>query len=406
MAAEVKISIKAINKTRRVFRVVSQQLKKMGSMALSAAKRIGMISLAAVGTAAAMVRVYTKQEDAELDLVAALRNRGDAYDELMPKLKAHASALQDQTRYGDEEILSQMAYARNLGVTADKLEDAASAAVGLAAAYRIDLKAAMMLIGRASVGQTSMLTRYGIVLGDTLTAEEKFNELLSIGRGKMNLAKEATNTTSGAFAQMRNRLGDMIEHFGGAIAKGFQLVDFFKKADAGIKAFISRLEASGVIERWAEKARDTFGDVLTIVEALSAGGARRQAAAEGLKKIGSDFAQSAAAKLLQYAPLIGDAIGRAAKAAFTGAAKSVRLTDMAAQQLRSRGQLSAMEANFPGITTAMSPEKGRLITEAKQSIHAQQLQAQGKDLAAAMVRGLGGNVVDAINQLGDKLHSQ
>jgi hypothetical protein len=107
-----------------------------------------------------------------------------------------------------------MTYAKNLGVQTSQLEAAAKAAVGLAAKYRLDLNSAMQLVGRASQGQTQMLTRYGIILEETLSPQEKFNALLKIGADSFSLAEAQAKTASGEIAQMNNAVGDYGEVLG------------------------------------------------------------------------------------------------------------------------------------------------------------------------------------------------
>jgi hypothetical protein len=185
-------------------------------------------------TAAAMV-----QERAENDLRAAVGKSIQVY-------KDYAAELQKQTIYGDEVILSQMAYARNLGVTADKLNDAARAAIGLAAKFRLDLATSMMLVGRASQGQTQMLTRYGIVLDENLSSSEKFNALLKIGADNMKLAEAQAKDTAGTFEQFKNAVGDTAEEIGGPflddMTKAMRMMIDFKNRWSEIKTGISEEE--------------------------------------------------------------------------------------------------------------------------------------------------------------------
>ncbi len=194
---------------QRSVQATTTTMKRFGTAALS------MVGIASVGlalksvTAAALV-----QETAVADLTAAMRNHSDQSGIMVTDLEKYAAEMQRATIYGDELILSQMAYAKNLGVTTDKLKAAAKAAIGLAAKYRIDLQSAMMLIGRASQGQTQMLTRYGIVLDESLTAQEKFNAVLRIGADSFYLAEEAAKTSAGQLAQFKNTVGDLKEELG------------------------------------------------------------------------------------------------------------------------------------------------------------------------------------------------
>ena len=201
--------------------VVRRGMATMTRWAKRGAIAIGVALVAALAYA---TKAAIKQEDAEIDLVAALKATGDATQENIDRLKKYASALQKTTTYGDEEILAQMAYAKNLGVTTDQLEGAAKAAIGLAATYKLDLSAAMMLVGRASQGQTQMLTRYGIVLKEGLTDQQKFNEVLRIGAEGFVLAEDAAKGARGTLTRLWNVIGDIAE----VIAK--PLLDRLKEA--------------------------------------------------------------------------------------------------------------------------------------------------------------------------------
>lgn len=153
-------------------------------------------------------------EKVQHQLAAALDLTGSAADSALRSLNDFASQMERLTVYSDEQIKSQMAYAKNLGVSTNQLDDAAIAAAGLAAKYRMDLASAMQLIGRASQGQTQMLSRYGIVLDETLSPQEKFNELLKIGADNFRLAADETQTAAGAWEQFKNALGNTAELFG------------------------------------------------------------------------------------------------------------------------------------------------------------------------------------------------
>lgn len=194
--------------------VMKRGLDKMVRMARRAAIGIGVALVAAFAwaTRAAMV-----QEDAERELAAALGQTGDAVKENIDGLKAYAAELQQVTIYGDEQILSQMAYAKNLGVSTGQLKEAAKAAIGLAAKYKLELATAMMLVGRASQGQTQMLTRYGIVLDDSLSSQEKFSAVLKIGAGAFGLAEDAAKGTRGTLRQLWNTIGDVAERIAGPL---------------------------------------------------------------------------------------------------------------------------------------------------------------------------------------------
>lgn len=190
-------------------------------------------SVATMGVLAVKgVQAYAVQEDAVNNLNAALSANGDSIERYSQKFQDFASKMQSQTIFGDEATLETMAYGRNLGIVASKLEEATTAAAGLAAKYNIDLNSAMQLIGRASQGQTGTLARYGIILDDTLSKEEKFNQLLKIGVSNFSLAEAKANTFSGKMKQLSNAWGDMLEEVGKSIAEG---ANFKMMIDSAIK---------------------------------------------------------------------------------------------------------------------------------------------------------------------------
>ena len=164
------------------------------------------------------IRLFMTQQAAVEGLNTALKVQGAAYHTLTPELMAFNAEIQNQTVYGDEQIAMIQAQGLNMGITADKIKDATKAAIGLAAAYNMQLRSAMMLIARASQGQTQMLSRYGIVLGENLTPQEKYAKLLELGASKIEIAKEKTKTLQGALQQMNNAVNDAKESVGGVFA--------------------------------------------------------------------------------------------------------------------------------------------------------------------------------------------
>lgn len=179
--------------------------------------RFAMVGLVAVLGLKTFVKAFIEQERAVRKVEAALADTGGNVGAMSARLQNFAAAIQDVTTFGDELVLQQIAFAKNLGVSEDQLEGATKAAIGLSAAFEIDLKTAMNLIGRASKGQTQLLTRYGIVLSKTGTDQEKFNELLRLGADKFRLAEEDAKSLAGVQIQLSNRTGDLKEAFGAVV---------------------------------------------------------------------------------------------------------------------------------------------------------------------------------------------
>ena len=164
------------------------------------------------------LKAFMEQENAVNAYSSALRNLGFEYQARTREANAFASEMQKITKYGDEMTVSAMAQGIKLGIDPSQIQQATKAAMVMAEKYGMDLPSAMMLLGRASQGQTQMLTRYGIVLDETLTTEEKFNQLLKMGADEFNLVTDAAKTTEGQFTQNMNAIGDTMETVGEKIA--------------------------------------------------------------------------------------------------------------------------------------------------------------------------------------------
>ena len=198
------------------------------------------------------VNAFMEAEDAGQALASAIENSGESSMRSLPHLQALANSIMNVTKYDHEAIESAMAYGKNLGIQTSQLDAAANAAVGLAAKYRLDLQQAMQLIGMASQGNTSRLKRYGITLDESLSTQEKFNQLLQIGASSFGLAEKAAGTTSGRIQQAKNAYGELKEEFGGAIISALNLTENFKKLTGGINAMTN--EIGGAKGPWMDFA--------------------------------------------------------------------------------------------------------------------------------------------------------
>ena len=196
----------------------------LGTIAAGVGVAAGAALAAGIGKG---LKLFQVQEEAVASLKASFSDLGEGAQAATDDFVQFAGELQKQTKFGDEVIIQQAAIAKNLGVTGDKLKEATRAAIGLTA-KGIDLKTAFNLIARASTGNTGLLSRYGIVLKSTGSAQEKFNELLAMGAADFDKAAALSDTVGGRFQQLKNAIGDLFEEVGGAFAGGSGLKDFLK----------------------------------------------------------------------------------------------------------------------------------------------------------------------------------
>ena len=172
---------------------------------------------------------YAGQEKATRALAASLAAAGDNATELVPKLKAVASAIQDETGADHDAVVAGMARLRLLGVTADKLGDAARATIALKA-VGLEETAAQKAVAMAMQGNYDMLKRYVPALRSATTESEKqriVDDLLAKGYAQQ---KAVLNTTSGAWMALKCRIGDAWKEIGRAIERSFGIRDALNKA--------------------------------------------------------------------------------------------------------------------------------------------------------------------------------
>ena len=188
---KIELAIEAVNKAKAAFTDIDRDLKKMQSQTARASA--GMMAnlkrlrqhwfaiTAAVTAAIVAIRKVTAtfmtQETAEMKLAMAMRNQGDFTREAFAALKDYAAQLQKLTAYGDEATLAMMANLKTYGMTTEELKRATEATLDLATAKTMDLTAASELVGKAFVGETGTLARYGIIVEDGLKKTEKFDEI-------------------------------------------------------------------------------------------------------------------------------------------------------------------------------------------------------------------------------------
>ena len=180
--------------------------------------RSGLVTVAAitaVGVAMGkLISIANVQEDAERDIGAALRAHGDDAEKLLPILKKQAAAIQQITRFGDEQNLQTMATLRNLGIQGDALGTATKQAIGLAKALGLDSNAAAKYTALARQGEFTILQRYVPALRTATSEVEKQAIVTDLMNKGWKQAQESAQTTSGQIDQLSNAFGDLGETIG------------------------------------------------------------------------------------------------------------------------------------------------------------------------------------------------
>lgn len=272
-AGKVTVSIEADGTNLKAgFDKAKESVSKFSSGAGEMVKEFGKL-VAGVGGiiaafGAASVKAYGEQEVAVAQLNQALANQGRFTREASQELQDYASALQATTTFGDEQIISVQAQLTAFGLQGKQLKEVTKSTLDLAAAKGIDLKSAADLLGKAFVGETGMLSRYGIVLDDSLPKSEKF----AAAQAKINQmfggqAQAQAQTFTGQMKQLQNSFSDLQEELGALIAGEGQglltlLSGFTQHVTAGIKQI---REFSGEFASFGDFLKANFLLVLTAI---------------------------------------------------------------------------------------------------------------------------------------------
>ena len=230
----------------------TQQTKKasqtMGS-SLKSLQQNWMAVTAAVAGATVMAKksidAFMVQEEAEHKLATAMKIFGDYTRTAHKEMLEFASGLQKITTYGDEVTLTMMANLKTYGMNTDELKKATKATMDLASAKGIDLRAASDLVGKAFVGETGSLSRYGIIIEKGTEKTEKFAAVLNLINKQFGGSAQAEiDTYSGQLKQISNWWGDITEQVGFGLIKALEgLLGALGWVSSGFFQMLSAIQA-------------------------------------------------------------------------------------------------------------------------------------------------------------------
>jgi len=187
--------------------------EKWGETAqLSRRVGVGMVAAGAAMTAAlgAATKAAMKQEDAENRLRVIY---GKGADELIK----YAAAIQDKTRFADEDMIAATAVGSTYTEMRDTMKQAMVAAANLSEATGTDLVAAMNMLGKTASGTVSNLREVGVMVDENDFKARGMQAVYDqLAKEEKNVAFEA-QSASKAFQQLKNLAGDLLEAIGGRL---------------------------------------------------------------------------------------------------------------------------------------------------------------------------------------------
>lgn len=256
--------------------LATDQLKKFGSELEKMGDQLEKSKFLWAGAFGSLVagigfslKAFAEEELAVRSLSQALANQGKFTRETTEDLVRFAGEMQNLSTFSDDSVISVQSQLVSFGLLGDQLKETTRLTLDLAAAKGIDLNSAANLIGKAFAGETSMLSRYGIVIDESIPKTQRFAEvtkLLSDRFGGSALAQQETFT--GSLAKLKNTFSDTAEKIGQlfapAVTRGIEaltaLLKRVQEADPQTKALAL------VVVGFAA----AFTGVLTAVSALVA----------------------------------------------------------------------------------------------------------------------------------------
>jgi hypothetical protein len=200
-----------------------------------------------VGFATASVFAFDKQAKAVAQVEQAIASTGGAAGKTSKELQKMASALQDNSLFGDEEILQKvtaqlLTFTNISGRAFDRTQQAA---LDLATRLGGDLQSASIQLGKAlndPVSNLSALSRAGIqfsedqkALIDTLVATGRLAEAQTVILDELEKqyggsAQAAAKAGAGGITQLKNSFGDLMEVIGEVVVEAINpFVDRLKE---------------------------------------------------------------------------------------------------------------------------------------------------------------------------------
>jgi len=143
-------------------------------------------------------------EQAIKNLSIAVEKSGTSWDSVKEGTNAALSELQKFTVYSDEQLAASLQQLLTFGMSYEDAMKALGTTVDLAAAKQIDLGSAANLLGKAFMGNTGILARYGIDITTSKEATAAFKDAVDTVGDALSAAK-----AGGALDGFKDSLGDM-----------------------------------------------------------------------------------------------------------------------------------------------------------------------------------------------------
>jgi len=216
-------------------------------------------------------------EQAFKNLSEAVERSGIAWGDVEAKTRSYLSELQRTTVYSDEAFAGMVERLLTFGMSYDEAMTAAGIALDLAAAKHMDLQSASDLLGKAFMGNTAILKRYGIDIEDIGGKSATFTDIM----GKLNeqfggAAQEQAKTYAGIQERLKNATSELGEKIGGMLLPGLAsiteamipVVDWFGKGVDAVQGWLAEVGKMPEVKAATDVVNEAFASVRSYLDDL------------------------------------------------------------------------------------------------------------------------------------------
>ena len=163
----------------------------------------------------ASIDAASESEQVVNKLTLAMKNQGIFTEKALQVNLEFANSLMKVTATSDEEITKAMEVLTTYGLHDDQLRKTIKTTLDFAKAKGIDLVTASNLVGKAFLGETGTMTRYGIVIDKNTSDTKKFESVMTQLNTRFGgTAQNDAKTYAGQMQTFKNNMDELYESIG------------------------------------------------------------------------------------------------------------------------------------------------------------------------------------------------
>ena len=189
-------------------------LKSFASTAVKAFAAIGG-ALLIKNAFKAIIDAATETEKVYTSLAVSIDNSGLSFKKIEPVIRRFTDRVQTATGISDELVAEGLKLATQFGINLPDAMRVTEAALDISIARNISLATAVDLLGKAFIGDTALLKRYGIIIDESIPKAERFEAVMTkVNKQFGGQAAKQIETYAGQVSLLGQRWGDFLEKAG------------------------------------------------------------------------------------------------------------------------------------------------------------------------------------------------